>query len=236
MPSSPFAPRSGPRVDVAPFRLSGTVVAALLNHRRSLDALGDAVHAAPYRGAPKAVVLAMKPRGALVLPGEPLLADDDAGELEVAAALGVVIGRTACAVAEADALAHVAGYLVVADATVPHASHFRPQIRAMARDGSCALGAAVVARGDVGDPDALTLRTFVDGRLLATTSTADHLRSTARLIAEISDFMTLAPGDVLLTGSAPGAPRVHAGARVAVEIEGVGRLGPQVAREERSAA
>ncbi|MGZ8261127.1 MAG: fumarylacetoacetate hydrolase family protein [Caldimonas sp.] len=232
----PFGPRSVPRIEVAPYRLSGNVVAVLLNHRRSLDALGDAVSAAPYRGAPKAVVLAVKPRGALVLPGDPILVDAAASELEVGAALGVVIGRTACAVAEADALGHVAGVLVVADATAPHASHFRPQIRAMARDASCALGAAVVARADAGDLDALTLRTFVDGRLAATTSTADHLRSVARLIAEISDFMTLARGDVLLTGSAPDAPRVGAGARVAVEIDGIGRLETRVALHARSAA
>ncbi|MGZ5772670.1 MAG: fumarylacetoacetate hydrolase family protein, partial [Caldimonas sp.] len=121
-----FAPRSAPCFDVAPFRLSGSVYAALLNHRRSLDALGESVTEPPYRGAPKAVVLAVKPRGALVFSGDPLLVDDD-GELELGAALGVVIGSTACAVAEADALAHVAGYLVIIDATVPHASHFRPQ-------------------------------------------------------------------------------------------------------------
>jgi len=212
------------------------VYATLLNHRRSLDALGDLVAAPPYRGAPKAVVLAIKPLGALVFAGDPLLVDDDAGELEIGAALGVVIGSTACAVAESGALAHVAGYLVVVDATVPHASHFRPQIRAMARDRSCALGAAVVARAEVGDPDALAMRTFVDGALVATTSTAEHLRSTARLIAEISDFMTLAPGDVLLTGSAPDAPRVRAGARIAVEIDRVGRLETRVALDERSEA
>lgn len=231
---SVFAPRSAPRLDVAPFRLSGSVYATLLNHRRSLDALGESVTAPPYRGAPRAAVLAVKPRGALVFPGDPLLVDDDAGELELGAALGVVIGSTACAVAEADALSHVAGFLVVIDGTVPHASHFRPQIRAMARDASCALGAAVVARAEVGDPDALAMRTFVDGALVATTSSADHVRSTARLIAEISEFMTLAPGDVLLTGSAPDAPRVRAGATIAVEIDRVGRLETRVAVEERS--
>jgi 5-oxopent-3-ene-1,2,5-tricarboxylate decarboxylase/2-hydroxyhepta-2,4-diene-1,7-dioate isomerase len=231
---SPFAPRFAPRFDVPPFRLSGTVIAALLNHRRSLDAIGDAVAAAPYRGAPKAVVLAIKPRSALVAAGDALLLDDAAGELAVEGALGVVVGRTACAVGEADALSHVAGYLVVADASVPHASHFRPQIRAMARDGSCVLGAAVVARDGVANPDALAIRSYVDDVLVATTSTAEHVRSLARLIAEISDFMTLSPGDLLLTGGGPDAPRLRAGARVAIEIEGVGRLETRVAVAERS--
>ncbi|HEY2559855.1 MAG TPA: fumarylacetoacetate hydrolase family protein [Caldimonas sp.] len=235
MPSS-SAPRLAPRFDIAPYRLSGAVYVTLLNHRRSFEALGDAISAPPYRGAPKAVVLAIKPRHALVGEGETLLVDEGTPELAIAASLGIVIGRAACAVAERDALAHVAGYLVVADATVPHASHYRPQIRAMARDASCALGAAVVARDRVGDADALEVRTYVDGALATTTSTAAHVRTVARLIAEISDFMTLAPGDVLLAGSAPDAPRVRAGARIAVEIERVGRLETRVVAAERSAA
>jgi 5-oxopent-3-ene-1,2,5-tricarboxylate decarboxylase/2-hydroxyhepta-2,4-diene-1,7-dioate isomerase len=235
MPSS-LAPRLVPRFAVAPYRLSGTVFVALLNHRRSLAALGDAVAAPPYRGAPKAVVLAIKPRHALVGEGEALLIDDGVPELAIAASLGIVIGETACAVAERDALAHVAGYLVVVDATVPHPSHYRPQIRAMARDASCALGAEVVVRDRVGDADALEIRTFIDGALVTTTSTAEHVRPVARLIAEVSDFMTLAPGDVLLAGSAPDAPRARAGARIAIEIERVGRLETHVVAAERSAA
>ena len=230
------APLAGPRIDVAPFRLSGVVYAALLNHRRSLDALGaEAVAAAPYKGAPRAVVLGVKPRGALVAAGGAVASDGDDDELEVGAALGLVIGTTACAVAEADAMRHVAGYLVVADCTVPHASHFRPQIRAMARDASCVLGAAVVPRAAI-DADALSMHVFVDGARVASSSTADHVRSAARLVAEISEFITLSPGDVLLTGSAPGGPRVRAGARLAVEIEGVGRVEARVLAQRHEGA
>jgi len=226
--SSLFPIWAGPRIEVAPFRLSGTVYATLLNHRRALASLGDAVAAAPYKGAPKGVVLAVKPRQSLVVPGGDVLIDDGAEALEVGAALGVVIGTTACAVAEADALGHVAGFIVVCDCSLPRAGHFRPQIRAMARDASCVLGSAVVARAEVGDPDALAIRVFVDGALAQSSSTAEHGRSTARLIADISDFMTLLPGDVLLTGSAPDGPRVRAGAAIAVEIDAVGRLETRV--------
>jgi len=87
-----------------------------------------------------------------VAPGGDVHTDDVGEALEVGAALGIVIGRTACAVAEADALGHVAGFIVVCDCTLPRAGHFRPQIRAMARDGSCVLGSAVASRGEVGDP------------------------------------------------------------------------------------
>lgn len=230
----PFALCAGPRIEVAPFRLSGSVYAVLLNHRRSLEALGDAVAAAPYRGAPKGVVLAVKPRQALVAPGGAVQIDHDSEELEIGAALGLVIGTTACAVAEADALGHVAGYLVVCDATLPRASHFRPQIRAMARDASCVLGAAVVPRDAAANPDAMALRVFVDGVLAQSSSTSAQIRSAVRLIADVSDFMTLMPGDILLTGSAPEGPRVRAGARIAIEIDGVGRLETRVEAADAS--
>ena len=223
------APFAATRLEMAPFRLSGVVYATLLNHRRSLDGLGAAVSEAPYRGAPGHVVLAVKPRGALVADGGVVALDGDVDTLEIGAALGLVIGMTACAVAEADALGHVAGFLAVADCTVPRPGHFRPQIRAMARDDSCVVGARVVARALGGDADALTMRTFVDGELVATSSTADHLRRAARLLAEVSEFMTLSPGDVLLTGSAPDGPRVRAGAHIAVEAGDWGRLEARVA-------
>jgi 5-oxopent-3-ene-1,2,5-tricarboxylate decarboxylase/2-hydroxyhepta-2,4-diene-1,7-dioate isomerase len=235
--ASPSAAWLAARFGVAPWRFSGNVYGALLNHRDSLVALGDAVAEAPYRGAPAGVVLQLKPRHSLVAgPGAVVRVGDGASELEVRATVGLVIGRTACAVAEGDALAHVAGYVLVADCVVPHAGHFRPQIRAMARDASCVIAVAVAPRRDGDRVDAISLRVLVDGAFVHASSTADHVRSAARLVAEVSDFMTLVPGDVLLTGSAPGAPRIRAGARVTVEGEGLGRLELAVAGDERAVA
>jgi len=220
---------SSPRIEVAPFRLSGTVYSTLLNHRHSLASLGEAVSSKPYQGAPKNVVLAVKPRSGLLPAGGEILVDDESQELEVGATLGLVIGTTACAVASTDALGHVAGFVVACDCTLPRTSHYRPQIRAMARDASFVLGADVVARERAGDPDSLSIRVFVDGELVRSTSTSDQVRSAARLIADISDFMTLRPGDVVLTGSAPDGARVRAGAAISIEIESVGRLETRVA-------
>lgn len=232
MPTAP-ALLVAPRFDAAPYRLSGTVYAALLNHRAALLALGTAALEPPYRGAPKSVVLSLKPRHALVACGGTVLVDTEVAELEVRASLGLVIGRTACAVAEGDALDHVAGFILAADCVAPHASHFRPRIRDMARDASCVLGEAVVLRRSTGDADGVALRVFVDGALAHTSSTADHVRNASRLLAEVSDFMTLAPGDVLLTGSAPDAPYVRAGARVTVQADRLGRLDFGVAFDDR---
>ena len=79
-------------------------------------------------------------------------------------------------------------------------------------------------RGAIADPDALGVRVQVDGELRQSTSTAGMIRPVARLIADVTEFMTLAPGDVLLLGVAAGAPRARAGQRVAIEIDGLGRL------------
>lgn len=223
-------PDDGPRFAMAPWRFSGTVCGAAMNHRGDLATLGAAAHQPPYKAPPAGVVLYIKPRNTRIEAGGAALVDDDAPELDVGAALGLVIGRTACAVTVDDALDHLAGVIVVADFSAPYDSHFRPQIRFKARDASCAFGPMVVPLGEVGDIDALAMRVFVDDRLAHETSTGDRVRGAAQLIAEVSDFMTLSPGDVLLTGIAPGAPRVAAGAEVAIEIDGLGRLQTRVAR------
>lgn len=210
--------------DEAPFRFSGNVYGTLLNHRDALAALGAAIGEPPYNAPPKAVVLYVKPRNTLAGPGDDIAVPGDAPELEVGASLGLVIGRVACRVREADALDDLAGYTIVNDISVPHASFYRPQIRFKARDRFCPIGPKVIARRDVADPDALAVRVYVDGRLVHESTTSALFRSAARLLTEVSDFMTLFPGDILMTGVAHGAPKVRAGQHAAIEIEGLGRL------------
>jgi 5-oxopent-3-ene-1,2,5-tricarboxylate decarboxylase/2-hydroxyhepta-2,4-diene-1,7-dioate isomerase len=226
-----FAAPANLGFDVPPFRLSGSIYGVLMNHRAALEALGGAVDQPPYKGAPKGVVLYVKPRNTLVAPGEPLWTDAAGEEREIGAALGIVIGRTACAVAEAEAMQHVAGFTIAIDASVPHDAWFRPSVRFRARDASLALGPRVVARTAIADPDALRVRVFVDGRLVHEAGTGGTIRTVARLVADVSDFMTLSPGDVLLAGVAPGAPRVGTTAGIAVEIDRLGRLETRLAVE-----
>lgn len=211
-------------MDLPPYRLSGTVYGTLLNHRTALAALGDEVNRPPYHGAPRAPVLYIKPRNTLAASGEPVRVPPAVPELEIGANLGMVLGRAASRVAQADALEHVAGYLIVNDVSVPHASFYRPAIRCQARDGFCPLGPRIVPRSAVADPDALTIRVYVDGVLRQSATTSQLVRPAARLLAEVSDFMTLAPGDVLALGAAAPAPRVRVGQEVRIEIDGLGRL------------
>ena len=202
----------------------GTVYGTLLNHRDALAALEDQVNAAPYKAPPKAPILYIKPRNTMVGHHVPVVVPADAPELEIGATLGIVIGRTASRVVEAQALTFVAGYTVVNDISVPHASVYRPSMRFKCRDGFCPIGPAIVARALVPDPDALDIDVAIDGATVQRSRTAGLVRPVARLIADVTDFMTLFPGDVLTVGVAAHAPRAQAGQTVTITIHGVGKL------------
>ena len=210
--------------DVAPYRLSGTVYGALLNHKSALAALGGAVNRPPYDLPPVAPVLYIKPRNTLALSGSVVRIPAGTPDLEVGACVGVVIGRTACKVCESRALDYVAGYIIVADVSIPHSNYYRPSIRYKARDGYCPLGPVVTPRAAVTNPGALTIRTLIDGALAQTASTADLIRPAARLLADVTDFMTLASGDVLALGAAAFAPRVRSGQAATIQIDGLGAI------------
>jgi len=220
--------RALPPLDFAPWRLSGVVYGTLLNDPAALAALGEVASQPPYKGAPQAPVLYVKPRSALAGEGDALVLPEGEESLEVGASIGLVIGRAACRVTEANALDHVAGLVLVNDVCLPHASLYRPSVRLRARDGFCPLG-PVVPLGGL-DPDRLELRVHLDGQPAQVVSTAGRTRSAARLLADVTDFMTLAPGDVLLTGSAHGAPLARAGQGVTIEAPGIGRLTHRVVR------
>jgi 5-oxopent-3-ene-1,2,5-tricarboxylate decarboxylase/2-hydroxyhepta-2,4-diene-1,7-dioate isomerase len=140
--------------------------------------------------------------------------------------LAVVIGRSARHVRRADALQHVAGYTVCNDYAVRDylENWYRPNLRVKNRDGATVLGPWLVDAADVPDPQALSLRTFVNGRLTQQGSTADMIDDVASLIEYLSGFMTLQPGDVILTGTPDGVVDVKVGDEVVTEIDGIGRL------------
>jgi len=86
------------------------------------------------------------------------------------------------------------------------------------------LGPWLVDAADVPDPGNLGLRTFVNGRLTQQGNTRDLISDVPALIEYLSSFMTLAAGDVILTGTPEGVSNVEAGDEVACEIDGLGRL------------
>ena len=200
--------------------VTGAVYGTLLNDRAALAALGEAVHAAPYKAPPKAPVLYLKPRNTLAGHRARVVVPDDSLGVEVGASVGIVIGRTATRVSVEQALDYVAGYTIVADLSVPHAVVYRPSVRFRARDGFCVIGPVVAARRHVANPDQLALDVRIAGKPAFSASTASCVRNVARLIADVTDFMTLSAGDVLTLGVPHGSPVAHVGDEAVISIDG----------------
>ena len=152
--------------------------------------------------------------------------------------LAVVIGRAARRVASDAALAHVAGYTVANDYAVRDylENYYRPNLRAKNRDGATLLGPWLVDASDITDPMNLELRTTVNGTVTQHGNTRDMILDVARLIAHLSSFMTLSPGDVILTGTPEGVVNVNPGDEIVTEIDGVGRLVGFIGQDTAQAA
>lgn len=150
----------------------------------------------------------------------------DATYMHYECELAVVIGKVGKNIAKADAYDHVAGYTVANDYAIRDylENFYRPNLRVKNRDGCTPLGPWLVARADVPNPMALRLTTRVNGRTTQTGTTADMIFDIPTLIAYLSSFMTLRPGDVILTGTPEGLADTKVGDVVETEIEGVGCL------------
>ena len=149
--------------------------------------------------------------------------------------LAVVIGRHAKRVKRADALDYVAGYTIANDYAVRDylENWYRPNLRVKNRDGATALGRWLVDAADVPDPHALALRTWVNGELKQHGNTRDLIDDVPALIEYLSSFMTLSPGDIILTGTPEGVSNVVPGDEVVCEIEGLGRLANTIVDDEQ---
>ena len=201
----------------------GTVYGTLLNFRGALAALGDSVHQPPLKAPPKAPILYIKPRNTFAANGDAVRLPEGVEALEFGASLALVIGRTACRVSERDALDVIAGYAVANDVSVPHQPYYRPSLRFKCRDGFCPIG-EIVPRATVPEPDSLAIEVEVDGEIVQRDHTTTLIRPVAKLLADVTEFMTLAPGDLLMIGVPAGAPHLRAGQRATIRIEQLGEL------------
>jgi len=140
--------------------------------------------------------------------------------------LAVVIGRTARHVKKADAYGYIAGYTVANDYAIRDylENWYRPNLRVKNRDTCTPIGPWRVDAADVPDPMALRLQTTVNGQVTQSGSTADMIFDVPTLIEYFSGFMTLNPGDLILTGTPDGIVNVEPGDVVVTEIEGIGAL------------
>lgn len=150
--------------------------------------------------------------------------------VEHEAELAVVIGTQARNLDAGAAMAAVEGYTVANDVS-NRTDQDREQnwVRGKAFDGSCPLGPVVATPDEV--PDDATVTLDVNGERRQSGSISQFVFDVPTLLAEITAFVTLRPGDVVLTGTPPGVGELTDGDRVAASVEGVGTLEHTVVRE-----
>jgi len=195
--------------------------------------LNFADHAAESGMAvPSEPVVFMKATSALAGPNDALELPKGSDSTDWEVELGVVIGRTAKYVTEAEALDHVAGYCVVND--VSERSFQNERGGQWTKGKSCdtfgPVGPWLVTPDEVPDPQNLAMRLSVNGEPRQDGSTRTMVFGVAYLIHYLSQFMSLRPGDIVSTGTPPGVgmgmkpPRyLRAGDVVELEVEGLGR-------------
>jgi len=218
-----FLPESGLRLG-PPVPRPGKIICIGLNYR---------AHAAEANmAAPAHPVLFSKFASAIAGPGDPVALPREAEQYDYEAELVVVMGRRARRVPAEAALDHVLGYCNGNDLSARDLQMRTSQwLLGKALDGFLPIGPYLVTREEVPDPQNLRIRLWRNGELRQDGHTGDMLFPVAELIAYISRYMTLEPGDIIATGTPEGVimglPEkdwLKPGDRVAVEIDGLGRL------------
>ncbi len=179
------------------------------------------------------------PRNAVVGPGKTVRMPLDTKCFDWEVELAAVIGKTARAVSERDALGHVAAYTVAIDFSardlnrVPESFFKLDWVAGKANDTCCPMGPALVPASFIGDPQNLRLKLTVNGAVKQDASSSGMIFSVAEQIAKLSRIMTLDPGNVILTGTPAGvgAPKqtfLKIGDKVEASIEKIGALAVEI--------
>lgn len=217
---------------------AGTVYGTLLNFRREHALWAPRMSEAPYKAAPKAPVLYVKTANTFAICGAAVAVP---GEVEMGATIGLVIGESEQKRHSAQAGhtpkamnngafggMNIAGCVLLNDLSLPHTSYYRPAIRYRNRDGFLVCGPAAEAL-PLTAVGALRLEVRVNGELRQTVELSTLVRDAATLLTDVSDFMGLQPGDVLMLGTdclADGTrPRAGPGDRIEISAPGFAPLG-----------
>ena len=205
----PLAPQARPR----------TILALGLNY-------ADHAKELAFQKAPEEPLVFLKGERALNGHRQTTRRPADATYMHYECELAVVIGRQAKNVKRGDAYDFIAGYTVANDYAIRDylENWYRPNLRVKNRDGTTPVGPWLVDTRDIPDPMALALKTTVNGQVTQQGHTKDMIFDVPFLIEYFSSFMTLAPGDLILTGTPDGVVDCKAGDVVVTEIEGIGAL------------
>lgn len=209
--------------------IAGTAYGVALNHRGEVARLAPAFAEAPYKAPPVAPVVYIKPRSCFSVADAPVPLPEDLGEVALSSTLALLFGRDACRVDANDALKAVDAACLAIDVSEPLDSYYRPAIRQLCRDGFLPLGPLGALPALDGE-----IVTALDGVEAQRWSLADLVRPVGQLIADLSGFMTLKAGDLLLVGTAGNPPRASAGQRIDVTMAGMAPLATRIEKESRS--
>ncbi len=200
---------------------TGTVYGTLLNFRREWDLWAPRMTQDPHKAAPQAPVLYVKTANTFRPAGQDLLLQDGVTEVDIGATLGLVMDKDG----------QVDGAALLCDWSVPHESYYRPPVKFRCRDGFLALPQQLTS-GQVADWAALQIEVRRNGDVVQTVDLRDLMRGLPALLADVGEFMTLQPGDVLMVGTdclADGTrPRAKAGDRVEISAPGFASVSVQV--------
>jgi 2-keto-4-pentenoate hydratase/2-oxohepta-3-ene-1,7-dioic acid hydratase in catechol pathway len=186
------------------------------NYADHAKELGNPVPAEP--------LLFYKPVSSLIASGDAIVYPPITAQLSFEGELGLVIGRQARHIAPDDAMDYVYGFTIVNDITARDLQKKDGQwARAKGCDTFCPVGPCIVSRQDV-DFAGLRIRTFVNGDMKQDGPVTDMIFSPSAIIAYVTQFLTLEPGDLIATGTPPGVGRLEPGDSVRVEITGIGVL------------
>lgn len=193
------------------------VVGLALNYADHAEELGLA--------SPEDPALFFKPLSSLIGHGASVVAPPNIEYMHYEVELAVVIGRAARHVKAGDAMDYVLGYTIANDVTVRDFVHnfYRPPVKAKGFDTFGPMGPYLVI-DEIDDPNSLELRAYVNGELRQTGNTSLLMRDIPTLIEYITDFMTLEPQDVILTGTPKGISHIYPGDVMRLEVDGLGAL------------
>ena len=195
-----------------------------LNYRRHAAESGAKV--------PDVPVFFSKFNNALAAHGETIPIPRGVVEIDYEVELAVVIGKPARSIAEGAALDYVLGYCTANDVSARELQMRTSQwLLGKTPDKFCPLGPYLVTADEVGDPQTLSTKSWLNGELRQNSTTADMVFSVAQIISYASLTMTLLPGDVILTGTPEGVILgmkekvwMRAGDEITVEVEKLGKL------------
>jgi len=157
-------------------------------------------------------------------------------QVDLEVELGVVIGKRARQVSQAQALEYVFGYTVINDVSARDLQFGDKQwVRGKSLDTFCPTGPCVVTADEIADPQSLPLHSFINGSVMQDSHTGEMIFGVAYLVAFLSQAFKLEPGDLIATGTPNGVgvfrnPQVFLkdGDLVEVEVQGIGRLSNRV--------